>query len=59
MYSTNLGTLYNINDSLAQWNDGHLNILYVKYKLQEIGKDMEAWHAVVHAVKQSWAGLRD
>ena len=26
-------------------------------KLQEIAKDREAWHAIVHGVAKSWARL--
>ena len=26
-------------------------------KLQEIVKDREAWHAIVHGVAKSWTGL--
>ena len=28
-------------------------------KLQEMVKDREAWHAVVHGVAKSWTQLRD
>ena len=28
-------------------------------KLQEMVKGREAWHAAVHGVAKSWAGLRD
>ena len=26
-------------------------------KLQEMGKDREAWHAAVHGVAKNWTGL--
>ena len=28
-------------------------------KLQELGKDREAWHAVVHGVAKNWTRLSD
>ena len=40
-------------DSVADSIDTNLS------KLQETGKDREAWHAAVHRVTESWTQLSD
>ena len=43
-----------------KWLDGIVNSMGMSLsKLQEIVKDNEAWHAVVHGVTKSWTQLSD
>ena len=41
-----------------RWLDGITDLMDMSVsKLQEIVKDMEAWHAAVHEVIKSWTQL--
>ena len=43
-----------------RWMDGFTNAKDMNLgKLQEMVKDREAWHAVVHGVAKSWTSLGD
>ena len=43
-----------------RWLDGIIGSMDLNLdKLQEIVKDRDAWHAVVHGVAKSWTQLRD
>ena len=43
-----------------RWLDGIMNSMDMRLsKLQEIVKDREVWHAVVHVVTKSWTQLGD
>ena len=43
-----------------RWLDGIIGSMDLNLdKLQEIVKDRDAWHAVVHGVEKSWTQLRD
>ena len=43
-----------------KWLDGITDSMDMNLsKLQEIVKDREAWHAVVHGVTKSWTRLRN
>ena len=43
-----------------RWLDGITDSRDISLsKLQEIVKDMKAWHAAVHEVTKSWTRLRD
>ena len=43
-----------------RWLDGITNSKDMSLsKIQKIGKEREAWHAVVHEVSKSWTHLSD
>ena len=43
-----------------RWLDGITNAMNMNLgKLQEMVKDGEAWHALVHGVSKSWTQLGD
>jgi len=43
-----------------RWLDGIIGSMDLNLdKLQEIVKDRDAWHVVVHGVAKSWTQLRD
>jgi len=43
-----------------RWLDGFTDSMGMSLsKLQEMGKDREAWHAVVHGIAKSWTWLSD
>ena len=43
-----------------KWLDGITDSMDMSLsKLQEMVKDREAWHSVVHEVTRSWTRLRD
>ena len=43
-----------------RWLDGITNSMDMNFcKLQEMVRNREAWHAAIHGVEKSWAGLGD
>ena len=42
-----------------RWLDGTDSMDMNLSKLQERGKDREAWHATIHGVSKSWTQLRN
>ena len=47
-------------DDRIRWLDGVIDSMDMNFsKLQEMGKDREAWRATVHGVAKSWTRLND